>query len=348
MSAQPVRAKFTPLTGTDLKPIDVQFNPVSLQYSASNTLTEDSSDKKKKQWLTKVTGKLTMELVFDNTDDGQDVRVKTKKIAYLMAPPADEQDSADKKQVAIIVLFEWGKYTFKGMMESYSETLDYFAPEGVPLRATVSVGLVEQPVTFTPGSAEVSGALTPDAVDVPNGAGNHATALATLGGDPNGGRALAGLNGQATMRFSAGSSMTVSGSIPLGPPAGFTSGGASIGIGAGAGFGIGASAGIGMGASAGAGVASGATVGTSFGGSASGGVSASEGAFAGLHAGVRVNSLPLNINRFLQVSDSASISTDSSATFQVGGQAISQESAGLRADVGSSADLRSRIQFEVN
>jgi hypothetical protein len=345
MSTEPVRATFTPMTGTDLSAIKVHFNPVSLQYSASNTLTEDSSDKTKKQWLTKVTGKLTMELVFDNTKDGQDVRVMTKKIANLMSP--DKQASSGEKQVASIVLFEWGKYKFQGMMESYAETLDFFAPAGVPLRATVTIGLVEQPIVFTP-SNDASKASTPNAVDVPNGAGNHATALATLGGDPNGGRALASLNGQASMRFSAGSSMTVSGSIPLGPPAAFTSGDASIGIGAGAGFGIGASAGIGMGASAGAGVGFGATAGTSFGGSASCGVSASEGAFAGLHAGVQVNSFSLNINRFMQVSDSASISTDSSATFQVGGQAISQESAGLRADVGSSADLRSRIQFEVN
>jgi hypothetical protein len=339
MSTQLVRAKFTPLTGTDLKPIDVHFNPVSLQYSASNTLTEDSSDKKKKQWLTKVTGKLTMELVFDNTHDGQDVRVTTKKIAYLMAPPASEQDSADKKQVAIIVLFEWGKYTFKGMMESYTETLDFFAPEGVPLRATVSVGLVEQPVTFTPGSAGVSGNLTPDAVTVPKDAEDHATALATLGGDPNGGRALAALNGQASMRFSTGSSMTVSGSISLAPPAAFASGDASADIGAGAGLGMGASAGAGIGFAAGAGI--------SFGGSASGGVSASEGAFAGLHTGVQTNSVSLNINRFMRVSDSISSSTDSTAPFQVGGRAISQDSAGLRADVGSSADLRSHIQFEV-
>jgi hypothetical protein len=339
-----VKAKFTPKTGPNQNPFDVDFNPVSLQYAATNTLTEDSSDKKKKQWLTKVTGKLTMELIFDTTDTGDDVRLMTNKIANLMAP--DKQASSGEKQVASIVLFEWGKYSFQGMMDSYSETLDFFAPKGVPLRATVSISLVEQPVTFTPGSGD--GALTPDAVDVPNGAGNHATSLATMAGDPNGGRAVASLNGQASMRFSAGASMTVGGSISLGPPAAFASGGAGISAGASAGFGIGGSTGIGTGASAGAGVGLSASAGISFGGSASGGVSASEGAFAGLHTRVQANSLSLNINRFMRTSGSASISTDSSATFQVGGQAISQDSAGLRADVGSSADLRSRIQFEAN
>src|ERR1017187_10127669 len=136
------KASFTPKTGADQTPFDAHFNPVSLQYSVSNTLKEEGAGKTKKQYVTQGTGKLTMDLIFDNTDDGQDVRITTAKIAALMQP--DPASSGSKKQVPSIVLFEWGAYSFQGMMESYKETLDFFAPAGVPLRASVNITLVEQ------------------------------------------------------------------------------------------------------------------------------------------------------------------------------------------------------------
>ena len=46
------------------------------------------------------------------------------------------------------MLFEWGSFVFEGYIDSYKETLDFFAPEGVPLRATLSLSLTEQAKPF--------------------------------------------------------------------------------------------------------------------------------------------------------------------------------------------------------
>ena len=429
------KAKFTPKTGPNKTPILVHFNPVSLQYTVTNSLSEEGSGKTKKQYVTQGTGKLTMDLIFDNTADGTDVRQATSKIAALMQP--DPKSSGSKKQVPTTVLFEWGAYKFQGLIESYKETLDFFAPGGVPLRASVNITMAEQDKIFTAGKAKTGGDLSPDAVSVPNGAGSDPSSLADKGGNPDAARALGALNGQASLRFSAGASLTVTAAVSLSPPVAFASGGAGISLGAGAGIGIGAGAGIGIGAGAGIGIGAGAGMGFGagagfgasagagagfgaaagagfgasagagfaasagagfgasagagfgaaagagfgvsasagfavseqvgfgasagvgfgaaggtgtgvvFGSSASAGVSASQGAFAGLRVSTGPAITTLDTGRFHQVSESVGISIGSKSEFAVGGHAISAGSAGLSADVGANADLRARIQFEV-
>src|SRR5437016_6607763 len=267
------KAKFTPKTGPDQTPILVHFNPVSLQYTVTNSLSEEGSGKTKKQYVTQGTGKLTMDLIFDNTADGTDVRQATSKIAALMQP--DPKSSGSKKQVPTTVLFEWGAYKFQGLIESYKETLDFFAPGGVPLRASVNITMAEQDKIFTAGKAKTGGDLSPDAVSVPNGAGSEPSSLADKGGNPDAARALGALNGQASLRFSAGASLTVTAAVSLSPPVAFASGGAGISLGAGAGIGIGAGAGIGIGAGAGIGIGAGAGIG--FGAGAGFGASAGAG-----------------------------------------------------------------------
>lgn len=345
----------------------VQFNPVSLQYTVTNTVKDDGRGKDKKQAVvTQVTGKLSMDLIFDNTDDGQSVQLTTSQLALYMGSPEKKKG---KQQTPPILLFEWGSYKFQGVMESYKETLDFFSAEGVPLRASVNISLVEQTLIFSSGSSGTQGNLTPDAVDVPtggggNGAGRNPHSAATQGGNPSAARAIAALNGEASLRFSTGSSLTVSGSVQLGPPVAFATGSAGISAGAGAGIGIGAgasaggggAAGIGIGGAAGAGIGvsgvggigigASASAGIGISGSASAGVAATEGAFAGLRVSSRAPSFSLNTDNFIPPAPSLPLATGSNASFQVGGQAVVQASAGLTADVGANADLRARIQFK--
>ena len=61
------------------EPIPVHFNPVSLQLVVSNEL-KDTGNAKRKQFIAKTTTKLTMDLVFDTTDCGQDVTLTTRKL----------------------------------------------------------------------------------------------------------------------------------------------------------------------------------------------------------------------------------------------------------------------------
>ena len=114
----------------------VHFNPASLQYTVSNTLKDQGSGSKKKQYVSQTTAKLTMDLVFDTTDTGEDVRETTDKMAKLLKP-----HGPSGKQVPPLVEFGWGVYRFTGMVEQYKETLDFFAAGGVPLRAGVNLTL---------------------------------------------------------------------------------------------------------------------------------------------------------------------------------------------------------------
>lgn len=379
--AQIKRALFKPVKGSG-EEIEVHFNPVSLQLAITNTLEEKGQDKK--QFVTKSVAKLTMDLIFDTTHDGQDVRVHTEKIAKFMEP--------DKKKIPSIVQFEWGTYKFQGLIESYKETIDFFAPNGVPLRATINLTLSQQEKVFEKSSEhstfDTQQSLAADAVEAPTGANQDATSTGAMGGNPEAGRGIAAANNLESMRFSGGASLTVGASVQLGGPVAFASGGAGLGIGgglgasAGAGISLGGGAGVslgggagvsigggaglgisgGLGASAGAGVSLGGGAGVSLGGgagvslgggagisiggSASAGVSASEGAFAGLRTQVSKQVVSLDTSLLIKRNESVGVATGSGATFSVGGKARIEGSTSLSADVGASASLKARIQFE--
>jgi len=60
------RAKFTPKTGANQKPFLVHFNPVSLQFSVSNTVKGRGARREEESsTTTQGSGKLTMDLIFD-------------------------------------------------------------------------------------------------------------------------------------------------------------------------------------------------------------------------------------------------------------------------------------------
>ncbi|HEX8774567.1 MAG TPA: hypothetical protein VF735_13420 [Pyrinomonadaceae bacterium] len=407
------RAQFSTVPSSG-DPIRVHFNPSSLQLSVTNEMEPNNQ-----QFVKKNTTKLTLDLILDTTDTGEDVRNTTKKVVGLMQPKEEK-----KKKVPPVVLFEWGNFKFQGLIESCKETIDFFSHDGVPLRASVNLSLSQQEKVFGDDKrADVTGGSLvggggnqpppgPDAVDVRRGDGQSATDMATTGGDPDAGRDIAAANDEESIRFPSGQ-MTLDPSVQLGSPVAFASGASpgigggvsagaafsagtrgSIGVGAGtgitarggigfsggaaagfsasagaragvgasfgasagfsAGFKIGASAGFGASASAGAGGGMGArasftasaSAGALFGGSASAGVTASQGAFSGLRVQTRTRRFNLDTSRFIQRSESATVTTDSGARFSVGGRATFEASTSLSTDVGASASLRTRITFE--
>src|SRR5687768_15723760 len=193
------KAYFEPETGGQSGRVSIHFNPVSLQYAITNTLKDKGQGNKKKQYVSQSTGKLTMELVFDTTHTGEDVRVTTEKIGKFMEP--------DANKIPPVVTFHWGTYKFKGMVESFKETIDFFASNGVPLRSSVSLTMSQQDKVFdTAGEGQSftpPGTLSLDDVQLPpaaipaaapapggqggdgQGGGEHsATGVATRAGDP--------------------------------------------------------------------------------------------------------------------------------------------------------------------
>lgn len=209
--AEFTRASFRIVAGAgEASEFEVHFNPASLQYTITNTMQEQGEDKK--QHVSQSTGKLTMDLIFDTTGDGQDVRNFTTKVAGLMKPDEEERPPT--------VRFEWGAYSFQGLMESYRETIDFFSPGGVPLRAAINLTLVSQDKVFeaaTAGPLNVGGSLEAEPLEmfVPKplegGTRGSPQDVASRAGVPGAARVIAAANGAESLRFASAGSLAVPG-----------------------------------------------------------------------------------------------------------------------------------------
>src|SRR5262245_47343238 len=140
--------------------IDVQFNPTEFTLDKGVQLAEiaiPGLDSPLLQFVRGQNEKLSVDLFFDTTDDGTgagatSVTTKTDPIYSLVkiepaghAPP--------------IVTFAWNaafpgadlpaaagnqrRNTFRGVVESCRQKFTFFSPEGVPLRATLTLSLRE-------------------------------------------------------------------------------------------------------------------------------------------------------------------------------------------------------------
>ena len=353
------------------KPIPVHFNPVSLQYSLTNTMKPDPKNKRK-QMIGQSAAKLTMDLQFDTTHSGEDVRHSTAKIARLMVPEHKKDSTA--AMVPPTVLFSWGSYRFLGIIETYKETIDFFSMQGVPLRASVNVTLADQDAIFD-SSADAAGGTAPP-VQVPSQGGQSASSMASQGGNPNAGRQIAADNGLDSMRFPTGP-LNVSDSSPLRPPAAFADASASASFGAGIGGGISAGAGLsagigggisgGFGASAGAGFSAGASAdfgasaGASFGASAgfsagaNAGFSASAGASAGFSAGSGFSASAVSGSWSAGVSATSGAFAGLTVTTRIASASLdtslllpTDDSIAFTADASASFDITGQAQMEVD
>ncbi|WP_229883152.1 CIS tube protein, partial [Pseudorhodoferax aquiterrae] len=224
-------------------PFVLQFNPASLEYTVSNEFDDRNGNNGARQFVKKSSGKLSMTLVFDTTETGVSVRDVTAHISGLLEPAKD-----GSKKFAPKVEFGWGSYRFRGVVEQFKETLDFFSAEGVPLRSSIALTLASQEVEFQSNRSPappVDRSLPADPVRAAPGAG--AASVANALGDPRAARAIASANASASLRFGAEAGLSVGGSVTLSAAADFSAGaGAGLSIGAGAGVGIGASAGAGL------------------------------------------------------------------------------------------------------
>jgi hypothetical protein len=140
----------------DTAKIELDFNPETLTLKVSNTL-EDVPGRKgrqRKQFVGSSSSTLTFDAYFDSTrpknlpgeepesDEPEqlDVRRRTASIAGLL----QVSDPNAKQPAPKRVRFAWGSILFDGIIDSYTEVLEYFSPEGVPLRAKVSLSFKEQ------------------------------------------------------------------------------------------------------------------------------------------------------------------------------------------------------------
>ena len=336
----------------------VQFNPTALSYSVQNTLEKKGRDANAKQFVAQTTAKLEFDLTFDSTHDGGDVRSETDKIKQFLNPG---DKSTNKDQAPPLIGFRWGTFLFKGIVESFKENLDFFSSEGVPLRSTLKIGLASQDpkdvfAALPPGHPDAAAASGGD-VSLAAMSDRGTSGMASQGGNPGAGRALAAANGFESMRNpGVGVAAVAGGGIELKAAVSFSTGAsAGVGIGGGIGGGIGAGAGIGIsggvgigggigggvgiGASAGVGLSAGAGAGIGFGVSASAGSSSLQ-AFAGLGTSKTPTSVRIDASALQAPPRTASVAVGSE--FALGGKAVSASSSGMKADMGISA----RIKFD--
>ncbi|BAL26826.1 hypothetical protein [Azoarcus sp. KH32C] len=222
---QIARAKLIPMNGDQVetdesKHIDVQFNPSTLRVTLSNTLKADNKSGSggsgaAAQYVDKSESTLAVELVFDTSVAAQlgsdtranretvaantDVRTLTKRIAEGFMKPQDAD--SDRPKAPKRCRFQWGSFQFTGMLSSYSETLDFFAPEGIPLRATLALTFKEDRYQFALDPS-VQAAERARPTFAPGGDGqNAASAAQSAGQDPRDWRAVADLNRLDNPRF---------------------------------------------------------------------------------------------------------------------------------------------------
>jgi hypothetical protein len=274
--------------------VPVHFNPESLEYTLTNNIKEQGNSTESKQQVSKSSGKLSMELTFDTTLDGSDVREQTEKLQAMMKP-VDEGGT----KIAPVVEFAWGVYRFRGIFSSYKETLDYFSATGVPLRASISLSMTQQDGLFDPSATgeppvNQSEAFQPQR----EGAG-------PVTGDPKTDRSLAEDNGEDNPRFFSGRALSLPSGPDLRPPAAFASVGLSLGVSASVGVGIGVDVGFSAGVSAGIGI----------------GIGIEAGIDVGLSAG-------FDVDIGLDITAEATVSGSSSARVRGGASTASASGAG--------------------
>jgi hypothetical protein len=163
----------------------VQFNPQEgYSVSSSNAFTMEAGryGPPTVEFTGTVGRKLTLNLHFDMTHIGLDVRIPIGPILALLAK--DSRTGMPPR-----LLFTWGTFQFCCVLESAGQDYTRFLPSGIPVRAEVALTLAEIAYSVPQPQAVLAYAAT---APVPVLQGENMSQLATrLVGDPHNWRALA-------------------------------------------------------------------------------------------------------------------------------------------------------------
>lgn len=120
--------------------VPLRFNPTEYQLQKANNFAEvgiPGLESPPIQFVRGASEKLTAEVLADTSDTLEDVRVRyVNKLRNLMRINSD-------LHAPPIVAFTWDTQVFKGVLESLNITYVLFTPDGVPLRAKMSITLKE-------------------------------------------------------------------------------------------------------------------------------------------------------------------------------------------------------------
>jgi Contractile injection system tube protein len=298
--------------------VTVQFNPDSLKLTYSNeNKSGNTPGGSASQYVGSGTTKLAVQLLFDTSQTEADVRYWTAKVGYFLLPKK-QADKSNKKSPPGIC-FEWGRFSFAGVADSMQETLEYFSEDGIPLRATIALGISRMDIVFpdaaaAPGTAPLS--PTPSNTTLQKMAG-------TNGNSGNWKSIAAANNVDDPLRLPAGTMLDLSAGASVG---------VGVGVGVSAGAGATASAGFSAGLGGGVGFSAGVGGGVSAGGGISGGIGASAGISGGASAGLGISGATTSAGA--SVGTSAGIGLKANAAGSSGGSFGANASAGASLQTG--------------
>jgi nucleoid-associated protein YgaU len=131
------------------------FNPKELSVEKSNQYAEVNIPGLSSPIFQFVRGNarsVTMDLFFDTYEEGTDVRLHTDKItgwdagsmfSNLPGSAKGLMDIDSELHAPPVCLFIWGAFVFQCIIDRVSKRFTMFLPEGIPVRATLSVTLKE-------------------------------------------------------------------------------------------------------------------------------------------------------------------------------------------------------------
>jgi hypothetical protein len=136
------------------KKVECQFNPKDFSVTKSvkwNYQQVDGKDVGEPEFGGGEAQDFTVDLLFDSTSDGSDVRNKYTALLTMAQIDTTKTNTVTGKGEPPECAFQWGSFlSFTGVIKSISQNFVLFKADGTPLRAKVKVTFSETP-TATQG-----------------------------------------------------------------------------------------------------------------------------------------------------------------------------------------------------
>ena len=141
---KPTKAKL--LIGDTSKSIEVMFNPSEYKITKSQRYDTTAGPTAASGTATPATeptyvgdesSVLSVELFFDTSREGKDVRKETMEIVKLL-------DRDPKAKAPTHVTFVWGSLKFKGYIQKIDQSFTMFMSSGAPVRARLNVDIISK------------------------------------------------------------------------------------------------------------------------------------------------------------------------------------------------------------
>jgi Contractile injection system tube protein/LysM domain len=119
--------------------VDVMYNPEELKVEQGNNFAEiaiPGLDSAPVQYVRGKARTLSMELFFDTTSDGSDVRIYTVRIVKML-------DKRPDTQAPPILIFTMGTIAYRCVLVDAAQRFTMFLNDGTPVRSFLSVRLQE-------------------------------------------------------------------------------------------------------------------------------------------------------------------------------------------------------------